>query len=44
VGLRGWDLKAIEYLDKVFHEGDFQDPFYDARRRAEVLITVDNLR
>ena len=41
VGLRGCDLKAMEYLDKVFREGDFKDPFYEARRRAEILITVD---
>ena len=41
LGLRGCDLKAIEYLDKVFREGEFTDPFYEARRRAEILITVD---
>ena len=41
VGLRGCDVKAIEYLDKVFREGDFADPFYEARRQADVLITVD---
>jgi len=41
VGLRGCDMKAMEYLDKVFRGGDFQDPFYDARRNADILITVD---
>jgi len=44
IGLRGCDLKAIEYMDKVFREGDFKDPFYEARRRAEILITVDCTR
>ena len=41
LGLRGCDLKAIEYLDKVFLEGEFRDPFYAARRRAQTVITVD---
>ena len=41
LGLRGCDLKAIEYLDKVFLEGEFRDPFYAARRRTQTVITVD---
>jgi len=41
VGLRACDLKAIEYLDKVFLEGEPRDPFFEARRRAQILITVD---
>jgi ferredoxin len=41
VGMRGCDVKAMEYLDKVFREGEFADPFYEARRAADVLITVD---
>jgi formate hydrogenlyase subunit 6/NADH:ubiquinone oxidoreductase subunit I len=41
VGLRGCDIKAIEYLDKVFREGDVRDPFYEARRRDDILVTVD---
>jgi len=41
LGLRACDLKAIQYLDKVFREGDFTDPFYEARRRNELLISVD---
>ncbi len=41
VGLRGCDLQAIAYLDKVFREGDVRDPFYEDRRRTEILITVD---
>jgi formate hydrogenlyase subunit 6/NADH:ubiquinone oxidoreductase subunit I len=41
LGLRGCDLKAIEYLDKVFLEGEFRDPFYAARRQAQTLISVD---
>jgi ferredoxin len=40
-GLRGCDMKALEYLDKVFLEGDVADPFYAARRRSQFLITVD---
>ena len=41
VGLRACDLAAIAYLDKVFREGDFKDPFYEARRENELLISVD---
>ena len=41
VGLRACDLKAIAYLDKVFREGDFTDPFYEARRQTELLVSVD---
>lgn len=41
VGLRACDLEAIAYLDKVFREGDFKDPFYEARRAGELLISVD---
>jgi len=41
VGLRACDLKAIAYLDKVFREGDVVDPFYEARRQTELLISVD---
>jgi ferredoxin len=41
VGLRACDLKAIAYLDKVFLEGDFRDPFYAARRKADFLVSAD---
>jgi len=41
VGLRACDLEAIKYLDKVFAEGECADPFYQGRRRAEVLISSD---
>ncbi|MBM4018103.1 MAG: hypothetical protein FJ288_07195 [Planctomycetes bacterium] len=41
VGLRACDLQALAYLDKVFLEGEFRDPFYEARRRNQVLVTVD---
>ena len=41
LGLRGCDLKAIAYLDKVLLEGEFRDPFYAARRQAQTLISVD---
>lgn len=41
VGLRACDLKAIAYLDKVFQEGSVVDPFYAARRQADVLVSVD---
>ena len=41
VGVRACDLEAIRYLDKVFAEGEGADPFYQSRRRAEVLLSVD---
>ena len=41
VGLRACDLVAIAYLDKVFREGDFTDPFYAARREGELIVSVD---
>jgi len=41
VGLRACDLAAAEYLDKVFLEGEFEDPFYKARRENQIVISVD---
>jgi len=41
VGLRACDIAAAEYLDKVFLEGDFEDPFYKARRENQIVISVD---
>ncbi len=41
IGLRACDLAAAEYLDKVFLEGDVQDPFYKARRETQIVISVD---
>jgi len=40
VGIRACELYALEMLDKIFIEGDFQEPFYTARRQATVIITV----
>ncbi len=41
VGLRACDLAAVEYLDKVFLEGEYEDPFYRARRESRIVISVD---
>ena len=41
VGVRACELYALEMLDKIFIEGDFQEPFYTARRQSTVIITVD---
>ncbi len=40
-GPRACEVEAIRILDQVFLEGDFQDPFYRARREAITLITTD---
>lgn len=40
-GPRACEVEAIGILDEVFLEGDFQDPFYRARREALTLITTD---
>jgi len=40
-GPRACEVEAIRILDQVFLEGDFQDPFYRARREATTLITTD---
>jgi len=41
VGVRACDLSAVAYLDKIFLEGDFIDPFYKARREKTIIISVD---
>lgn len=43
LGLRACDLAALEILDTVLREGDFEDPFYARRRELSVLISVDCL-
>ena len=41
VGARACELRALEILDKVLLEGDFPDPFYEARRKSTVIVSVD---
>jgi len=40
-GLKNCDLRSIEILDKVFAEGEFEDPFYKARREKMFIISSD---
>jgi len=40
-GLRACDLLAIEILDQVLREGDYEDPFYAAHRDCTLLISTD---
>jgi len=40
-GLKSCDLKAIDILDRVFNETDFQDPFYIARKDRMFIISSD---
>ncbi|MFH1825695.1 MAG: 4Fe-4S dicluster domain-containing protein [bacterium] len=41
MGARGCDTEALEVLDKVFAEGDFEDPFYKANRAKVIIISAD---
>ena len=41
LGLRACDLLAIEILDRVLREGEFEDPFYAERRDHSILISTD---
>ena len=41
LGARSCDLEALEVLDRVFSEGDFQDPFYIANREKITIVGVD---
>jgi len=41
VGVRACELRARNYLDKVFLEGDFQDAGYRRRREQTVLVACD---
>jgi len=39
VGASACDLRAIEALDRVFLEGEFKDPFYEAKRSKSLVIS-----
>ena len=41
VGIRACELRALNYLDKVMLEGEFEDPAYRARREGMLLISCD---
>jgi len=41
VGASACDVRAIEALDRVFLEGDFQDPFYKDRRDKSLIVSAD---
>jgi len=41
VGVRACELRAMDILDRVLLEGEFPDPFYEARRKATTLVSVD---
>jgi len=41
VGLRACELRAIQYLDRVFGNPPIADPFYQEQRRKYALISVD---
>lgn len=41
VGARGCDIAAIELVDRVLLEGEFEDPFYRARRERMIVIGAD---
>jgi ferredoxin len=41
VGVRGCDLAAIGVQDRVFLEGTFPDPHYQARRGAAFVVAVN---
>lgn len=43
LGLRACDLLAVEILDRVLCEGDFEDPFYRQRRDYTLLLSSDCL-
>jgi len=40
-GIKACDLSSLEVLDYVFLEGDYQDPYYKARRDATFLVSAD---
>ena len=40
-GLKNCDLKALEILDCVFKEEEFNDPFYSSRRENMFIISSD---
>ena len=41
VGARSCDLRALEALDLLFRQGDFDDPFYGALRESTLVISSD---
>ncbi|MDD5594558.1 MAG: 4Fe-4S dicluster domain-containing protein [Candidatus Margulisbacteria bacterium] len=41
LGARGCDLEALEVSDRVFGEGEYQDPFYLKRRENSFIIGAD---
>jgi ferredoxin len=41
VGVRACDLRAIAIQDRVFVDGEEQDPFYGARRDAAFVVAVE---
>ena len=43
LGVRACDVLAIEILDQVMREGDFEDPFYGERRDHTLLNSTDCL-
>jgi len=41
IGAKNCDLVALDILDYVFLEGDFQDPFYAKKRKLSFIIASD---
>ncbi|MEZ6072668.1 MAG: hypothetical protein R3C10_21005 [Pirellulales bacterium] len=41
IGVRGCDLQALAVTDRVFLEGPYVDPLYEARRRNMFLVAVN---
>lgn len=41
VGVRSCELKAIAIQDKVFLQGPYRDPIYQARREKAFIVTVN---
>lgn len=41
IGARGCDLEALEVLDRVNKEGDFNDPFYASNREKVLIVGAD---
>lgn len=41
LGVRACELRALEYLDRVFGHAPVADPFYQDARQEHVLISVD---
>jgi len=41
LGVRACELRARDYLDRVFQQGDFRDPMYDQRRGSLIIVSCD---